>query len=68
MKTNESSEKKPTVLMFQPTPLELINDERIADWEKQLREELGVDHLLGNPSITFCRHGDHYHACDSDEV
>ncbi len=70
MNTSEPSEEKPTVLMFQPTPLEFIDDERIANWETQRREELGLSNDVRetNPSVSYCSHGDHYYACDMDEV
>ncbi|MFF6803552.1 hypothetical protein [Streptomyces sp. NPDC012616] len=65
----EPTEKLPTILMFQPTRFEIVEGDRLKEWEEHLRDHVGLSvtpqgaQVRGNPSICFCPYAD-----DCDEV
>jgi hypothetical protein len=38
----EPQDKRPTVLMFQPTRFEVVEGEQLKEWEQHLREDVGL--------------------------
>jgi hypothetical protein len=62
---------RPAVFMFQPTRFEVVTGERIEEWERLLRDRVGLSGLRVDESTargvrteSWCDGG----ACDCDEL
>jgi hypothetical protein len=57
----------PAVFHFQPTRYEVVTGERLEEWERLMRQRVGLPvenlRLRALPSISFCEG-----ACDCDAV
>lgn len=45
-KIHEPNEKIPTVFMFQPTKYVILEGDRLQEWEKHMREDVGLNGQL----------------------
>ena len=42
---SEPAEKVPTILMFQPTEFELVESDKLQEFEESLRNDVGLNNL-----------------------
>ncbi len=62
-------EKLPVIFHFQPTSYEIVAPERLGEWEKLMRERVGLEGAHPQrrlPTISFCGEQGEEGACDTD--
>ncbi|HEY3969013.1 MAG TPA: hypothetical protein VGM05_30970 [Planctomycetaceae bacterium] len=64
-------EKLPIIFHFQPTSYEVITPERLPEWEKVMRERVGIagdGTVARGPTFSFCGGAPGLDPCDSDYI
>lgn len=65
--------KLPTILMFQPTRFEIVESDRLTEWEEHLRRDVGLDGLalvegIKQRTVTVCLCGNPERRDDCDQL